>query len=476
MSRRPVLAAAALLLASGMARSMWVLPPEAPLERLLANTAKRLEAHPRDPHVHYLMARLHAMGYACPGGDKGVIRATANEGDGGVDWFFAGDSVRVRLEKEIDDARLRHLAAAVRHYRLAAEFADPAVEEQKGEAALARFGRAWILEDAGRFALRAGDPEGAEPESALGEKEIAEIDARIERLASTVSEERASAFDALRRGLDAAYPRLLARRTHADPAVRSAIGRLLERRWLDLALADYRAAWALSSEAALKASWRDVMATDHVAIESGEGIERLLAGRTPSKEEKEEIANIQKARAEIEKKPRGPVTPILFPVDGPASLASLLPAGRSAEFDLDGDLVPERWPWPSADAGLLVWAPDAAKPITSGRQLLGGRTWWVFWRDGFEPLSSLDDDGNGRLEGRELDGIGVWRDLDGDGRAEAGEVESAAARGISWIATRATRLEDGVPANDRGIGFRDGTTRPTYDWSPTPVARPASRP
>jgi hypothetical protein len=66
-----------------------------------------------------------------------------------------------------------------------------------------------------------------------------------------------------------------------------------------------------------------------------------------------------------------------------------------------------------------------------------------------EPLAALDDDGDGRLEGAELDGLAVWR---------------------------ATGLEDGVPANPRGLGLRDGTTRPTCDWTPSPAAGPHGGP
>jgi hypothetical protein len=214
------------------------------------------------------------------------------------------------------------------------------------------------------------------------------------------------------------------------------------------------------------------MAVDRVAIQAGEAVEGILRARGLTDAAREEIEAYAKERERIGKKNPGPVTPIVFPVHGRATLASLLPAGRSALFDLDGDLVPERWPWPSADAGILVWAPDPAKPVVSGRQMIGGRTWWVAWRDGYEPLAALDGDGNGRLEGSELEGLAVWRDLDGDGRSAPGEVRSARESGIAWIEAAATSTEDGVPANRLGIGMADGTTRPTYDWTPEPLPIP----
>jgi hypothetical protein len=117
--------------------------------------------------------------------------------------------------------------------------------------------------------------------------------------------------------------------------------------------------------------------------------------------------------------------------------------------------------------------PRGARDV--GRQLFGSRTWWIFWQDGYEPLAALDDDGDGRLSGAELDGICVWRDRDGDAVEDAGEIETAAEFGVTAIETRPDATEDGVPARRRGVVLADGTTRPTYDWTPRAVPD-ASRP
>ena len=105
--------------------------------------------------------------------------------------------------------------------------------------------------------------------------------------------------------------------------------------------------------------------------------------------------------------------------------------------------------------------------ITSGLQLFGNVTWWLFWKDGYEPLAALDNDRNGRLEGAELQGIAVWFDRNGNGIADPGEVVSLRSLGITSIAVHSAGLTDGVPANTNGVQLRDGSSLPTFDWTPT---------
>jgi hypothetical protein len=131
----------------------------------------------------------------------------------------------------------------------------------------------------------------------------------------------------------------------------------------------------------------------------------------------------------------------------------------------------------NADAGFLVWDPENRQHIASCRQLFGSVTWWMFWRDGYQALAALDDDGNGWLEGKELQGIAIWRDTNGNGICDPGEVISLRDAGIVRIAVRATGRtssgNSGGPSgtlfNPLGIQLRDGTSLPTYDWTPVSV-------
>ena len=96
--------------------------------------------------------------------------------------------------------------------------------------------------------------------------------------------------------------------------------------------------------------------------------------------------------------------------------------------------------------------------------MFGSVTFWIFWRDGYDALSSLDDNGNGRLEGPELQGISVWRDANGNGVADPGEILPVTNWGVTAIECAGQLHENGMPFHPRGVTFRDGTTRPTYDW------------
>lgn len=127
-----------------------------------------------------------------------------------------------------------------------------------------------------------------------------------------------------------------------------------------------------------------------ISLDSGESITRILSGRGPSEVEKTEIARIKE---DLKGLPKGrTVTPIVFPLDGPRPLASLLADDVRVRFDLAGDDRPATWPWVRPDTALLAWDSDRTGRITSGQQLFGSATWWIFWEHGYQPLALLDDD------------------------------------------------------------------------------------
>ncbi|MCE9635034.1 MAG: hypothetical protein K8T90_04945 [Planctomycetes bacterium] len=473
--RRPAIWTAAVVLlaaTSGTATAMFLRYPEAPVTRLIANVAKALEKTPDDPHLLYLKGRTHAIAYAQGETADGHYEKASSHGrtaEPDLPVFGTRDYDLLKFNGEAGETRLGHLRDGIRCLRRASELSKAPVKATSDvdDRPLLFLGLAWLLDDGSRFAPRLGHPEGTEPKDALPEAERAEIDARIAKLGAEKEDERRAAHDALRRSLPRCWSRLIAQKDAKDERVRQAVGALLARWWQDQAVAAYRRALALTR--AEDAMFADIWDTYTISREAGNAILRLLDDKDDSKAAAKERADIEEHLKTLDKREMA-ITPVIFPITHPAPLADLLPAGRTTRFDVAGDGIDRTWPWPSADAGFLVWAPDLTKPITSGRQLFGARTWWIFWRDGYEPLSMLDDDADGRLSGAELDGIGVWRDLDGNGTSDAGEVVSAAAHGIAWIAVRATRTEDGVPAADRGIGLTDGTTRPTYDWTPHPIA------
>jgi hypothetical protein len=162
---------------------------------------------------------------------------------------------------------------------------------------------------------------------------------------------------------------------------------------------------------------------------------------------------------------------VIFAMPGGAAerVGDLVDSSKRVGFDLAGDGVSRTWPWVKDGTALLVWDPRGTGAITSGRQLFGSRTWWIFFRDGYEALALLDDNRDGRLTGGELQGIGAWIDRNGDGISQAGEVLTLEAAGIKEIGVRGVVGEDGVLRNEAGVTFSDGRSVKTFDWVTEPV-------
>lgn len=138
--------------------------------------------------------------------------------------------------------------------------------------------------------------------------------------------------------------------------------------------------------------------------------------------------------------------------------------------------APEQWVgWKaSAKTPLLVYDPKHTGVITSARQLFGN---WTFggkqraeldtgvmrdvgsslnseWAHGFEPLATLDADGNGKVDKAELAPLALWFDRDQDGVSDEGEVVDARAVGIVALYYNAT-----APAEGRDVHLVHGFDR-----------------
>ena len=241
--------------------------------------------------------------------------------------------------------------------------------------------------------------------------------------------------------------------------------------WRKQALNAYRQAFSLSIKKdllmphLLRGEWG--LPSGSIAWEAGEAILRLQQGRELSLAEREELNRIQDAIAQLKKLPIA-ITPIVFPISRSLSLSDLV-SSRSVVFDLNGDGIKERWQWITSKACFLVWDGERTGQVTSGLQLFGSVTWWMFWRNGYEALAALDDDGNGWLEGKELDGIFVWHDKNSNGVSERGEVLPLSHFGIVRISVKATNRIGETLFNPKGIQLLDGTFLPTYDWVAKPI-------
>ncbi len=158
------------------------------------------------------------------------------------------------------------------------------------------------------------------------------------------------------------------------------------------------------------------------------------------------------------------VTPIVFSLKPQTGLSSLLAPRQQVRFDLDGTGRRQQLSWVSPETAILCWDPEGKGKITSGKQLFGSVTWWMFWRDGYAAMAALDDNHDGWLMGRELSGLALWFDRNQNGVSDPGEVVPIAQTPVTGLATAATSEESGSPRNTAGLRLRDGSMLPTWDW------------
>jgi len=206
-------------------------------------------------------------------------------------------------------------------------------------------------------------------------------------------------------------------------------------------------------------------------LETYDGIIELLSEQTSLDRSKvRTLEKYRKLRVEFQEKYNGHIrrmwiTPIIFSLEKSMPLHELLSEDTVVRFDLAGDNVQRNWPWVAPNTGLLVWDLKDTGSITSGRQLIGSRTWWLFWETGYQVLASLDDDGDGWLTGEELTGLAVWTDRNSNGVSDDGEVVGLQHTEIEALSIRATAMSGHSPWNPEGIRLRGGQGLPTYDWT-----------
>ncbi|MBL8551728.1 MAG: hypothetical protein JNJ73_17200 [Hyphomonadaceae bacterium] len=175
---------------------------------------------------------------------------------------------------------------------------------------------------------------------------------------------------------------------------------------------------------------------------------------------------LEQLRARLQaSRPMMYVTPIVVPLtDEP--FEALVDRGARVAFDFAGTGDKRAQGWLTRHAAWLVWDPQGRGEVRSGFDLIGARTWAVFWRDGFEALASLDDDRSGEVAGEELGGLALWRDANRNGISDPGEVRPLRAHGIVALSTRGASVRPDLISAPGGVRFADGRTRPLHDWTP----------
>ena len=115
--------------------------------------------------------------------------------------------------------------------------------------------------------------------------------------------------------------------------------------------------------------------------------------------------------------------------------------GKTVAFDIDGDGKKDIIEWINGSGdGILINNKDGnAKNDMDGNRLFGDEG--GKYQNGYEKLSLLDINHDGKLTGDELDGLNLWID-DGDAKVEEGELQTLAELGITSIDTKMKEVLD----------------------------------
>jgi hypothetical protein len=191
---------------------------------------------------------------------------------------------------------------------------------------------------------------------------------------------------------------------------------------------------------------------------------RYLVPLLDPKRDAAEIASLTERQQRLARVPR-PITPIAIPLSDRVAIKTIVDLDAVVPFDADGTGRQRGWTWITPEAGWLVYDAAGRGQITSALQWFGDSTFWAFWRNGYESLGALDDNGDGELRGPELRYLAIWRDANRNGRSEKGEVVPLARHGIEALSCRFEK-GDGIfmaAWSSNGVRLTGGRTRPSYD-------------
>ncbi|WP_205205190.1 calcium-binding protein, partial [Azonexus hydrophilus] len=129
-------------------------------------------------------------------------------------------------------------------------------------------------------------------------------------------------------------------------------------------------------------------------------------------------------------------SPIILDLDGDGVETTSI--GHGTYFDHSADGFAEKTAWVGKDDGLLVWDRNNNGQIDSGRELFGSETLLANGKqaaNGFAALAELDSNGDGVIDANDtaFAELRVWKDANGDGRTDAGELLTLAQAGVQSI-------------------------------------------
>ena len=384
---------------------MWEETESVPIARVFTNLERRLARNTNDFEVNYYLARLHSMAYA-----TNLVSVEVRTNDSLPTFYSPGSdagvpqSVQPFLNPETQRAALGHLTNAIALYERAILLLKRStnISERTWMILPVEMGLAWSLDQSGRT-----NDAIAMYHNAMRVAWKQEVTGDFD-LKQWVN----GAWDDVRAGRNPLH----LRRGFIGPGV----------------------------------------------CYSEEIIGYLLKLLDPKKDAAE-IARLKNDKKVLGSMGRA-VTPIIVPLEEEAKFEDLVDENSRVAFDLDGSGRKRQWAWITPKAGWLVFDPNGTGRIDSALQMFGNVTFWIFWPDGYQALSALDDNGDGKLSGSELRGLAVWNDRNGDGLSEPGEVIPVDALGIVSISCNNQVHSAGIRWNPQGLIFTNGLSRATYDW------------
>jgi len=134
--------------------------------------------------------------------------------------------------------------------------------------------------------------------------------------------------------------------------------------------------------------------------------------------------------------------PIVLDLDGDGVKFVAGPA--SVNFDLDADGAPESIAWASPQDGVLVMDLDSSGAIESGKEVLSENFDGFGFGNSVEALRSLDANIDGLVDIKDASfaDLRIWRDFNGDGVSQAGELLELADLGIVAISTQEATIDE----------------------------------
>lgn len=457
----------------------WSEPPSAPVDRIIQNTSRFIEERPDDASAYYVLGRTHSLALAL---GRSSLRVRYGIGDSAGLAFPAplgaqspARSSRTvvvdegqgkhRVRESVDDSHQSSPEEVLNHATEAIRNLNKALQLDRQNAAY-YLAFAYTMESVAHLASHINLIEALGLVRPLPNEQVGRLRSLIDNLDSTSDEEVNAAVSELRSGLEDALIVLEEHRLDSRPKVYSRVGELLTAYYLGQALESYQKAWAISWPLESNPVNEPMVVTELwlrelVSLEAGHSILRLR-GDIPQAS-LDEIREKLQLLVNTPRTTRG-ITPIIFSNSRSARVDDLLWTQEGVEFDLTGYGQEPPCQWVRPSTCFLVWDECGDGAVESGVDLFGSTTWQLFFRDGYEALSALDDDGNGWLAGSEMIGISVWQDRDSDGHSDAGEVQPAALAGIAAIATQADSIDGISLMNSGGLVMADGQALPTYDW------------